>query len=286
MDIFTFISISVVVFTALFGIVIGSFLNVVIYRIPEGRTIVKGHSMCMSCGHELKAIDLVPVFSWLFLGGKCRYCKAPVASRYIKIESFTGLVFLLFSISHLAYQLDLLNLYSKTRLVLFAYYCVTLVVLASLNAVMMIYHDVSKSYYGFSVFSGCAAVVLSGLSLLIYTPKAVISYLLIAVTVALIIVGIIALFCKLLKKKYTATDFWLDLPYAFAYSYFGKLFIPYDYALIASVICLILPRTILKGTKFDKYSAIVSTCGLMLVNIIGFIIFKLSDRLFAYILAF
>ena len=84
-------------FAGVFGLVIGSFLNVCIYRIPEGRTIVKGHSMCMSCGHVLGAADLVPLFSWLFLKGKCRYCGAPIASRYAKIEALTGLVFAVLS---------------------------------------------------------------------------------------------------------------------------------------------------------------------------------------------
>ena len=84
-------------FAGVFGLVIGSFLNVCIYRIPEGRTIVKGHSMCMSCGHVLGAADLVPLFSWLFLKGKCRYCCAPIASRYAKIEGLTGLVFAVLS---------------------------------------------------------------------------------------------------------------------------------------------------------------------------------------------
>ena len=80
-------AIMVIVMAGMFGAVIGSFTNVCIYRIPEHRTVVKGHSMCMTCGHELGALDLVPIFSWLFLGGKCRYCKTPISSRYIKIES-------------------------------------------------------------------------------------------------------------------------------------------------------------------------------------------------------
>jgi prepilin signal peptidase PulO-like enzyme (type II secretory pathway) len=75
------------------GLVVGSFLNVCIYRIPEKRTVVKGHSMCMSCGHDLGPLDLVPLFSWLFLRGKCRYCKAPIASRYAIIEATTAIVF-------------------------------------------------------------------------------------------------------------------------------------------------------------------------------------------------
>lgn len=93
MDVIQIIQIIYTVFAGIFGLVIGSFLNVCIYRIPEGRTIVKGHSMCMSCGHELGPLDLVPLFSWIFLKRKCRYCGAPIASRYAKIEGLTGIVF-------------------------------------------------------------------------------------------------------------------------------------------------------------------------------------------------
>ena len=97
MDIVRIYQIMNTIFAGIFGLVIGSFLNVCIYRIPEGRTIVKGHSMCMSCGHELGALDLVPLFSWIFLKGKCRYCGSPIASRYAKIEGLTGIVFAVLS---------------------------------------------------------------------------------------------------------------------------------------------------------------------------------------------
>lgn len=87
-------SLIIIIYVALFGLIIGSFLNVCIYRIPAGRNVAKGHSMCMDCGHNLGVLDLVPVFSWLFLRGKCRYCGSPIASRYAKIEGLTGMVFL------------------------------------------------------------------------------------------------------------------------------------------------------------------------------------------------
>ncbi|MEI8200067.1 MAG: prepilin peptidase [Eubacteriales bacterium] len=93
MDILLLFQIISTAFFGVFGLVIGSFMNVCIYRIPEGRTIVKGHSMCMTCGHELGALDLVPLFSWVFLKGKCRYCGSPIASRYAKIEGLTCFVF-------------------------------------------------------------------------------------------------------------------------------------------------------------------------------------------------
>lgn len=75
----------------LFGIVIGSFMNVCIYRIPEKQDIVKVRSHCMSCGYVLKWYDLIPLFSYLVLGGKCRKCKTRLSAQYPLIEAANGL---------------------------------------------------------------------------------------------------------------------------------------------------------------------------------------------------
>lgn len=90
MDYMIFPKLFVSVFTFLFGIVIGSFLNVLIYRIPKGENFVKANSHCMSCNHRLYPKDLVPLFSWIFLGGKCRYCKAKISPQYPIVEVLTG----------------------------------------------------------------------------------------------------------------------------------------------------------------------------------------------------
>lgn len=82
----------VVVF--LLGLCIGSFLNVCIYRIPEGRSIVYPSSSCPGCGAKLTALDLVPVFSYIFLKGKCRGCGMKISPRYPLVELLTALVFL------------------------------------------------------------------------------------------------------------------------------------------------------------------------------------------------
>lgn len=79
----------------LFGITIGSFLNVCIYRLPAGESLVKKNSHCMTCGAYIKWYDLVPVFSWLFLRGKCRACGSKISGRYILVESLTGIMFVL-----------------------------------------------------------------------------------------------------------------------------------------------------------------------------------------------
>jgi prepilin-type N-terminal cleavage/methylation domain-containing protein len=70
----------------LFAGMIGSFLNVCIWRIPRGQSIVTPRSACPACGHHLNVADLVPVLSWLASGGKCRYCEAPIALRYQTVE--------------------------------------------------------------------------------------------------------------------------------------------------------------------------------------------------------
>lgn len=93
MDYMIFPKLFVSVFTFLGGCCIGSFLNVLIYRIPIGMDFKRGRSMCFSCKHQLKAIDLVPLFSWIFLGGKCRYCKAKISAQYPIVEALTGAAF-------------------------------------------------------------------------------------------------------------------------------------------------------------------------------------------------
>ncbi|MCR4432849.1 MAG: prepilin peptidase [Caldiserica bacterium] len=81
----------------LFGLILGSFLNSLIYRLPRGISIARGRSFCPNCGHELQAKDLVPLFSFLFLKGKCRYCRAPISWRYSLVEFLAGAgLFLLF----------------------------------------------------------------------------------------------------------------------------------------------------------------------------------------------
>lgn len=78
---------------ALFGLLIGSFLNVVIYRVPRGESVVSPRSKCPNCGHEITAIENVPVLSWLVLRRKCRECKSPISWRYPAIELLTAVLY-------------------------------------------------------------------------------------------------------------------------------------------------------------------------------------------------
>ena len=78
---------------ALYGAAIGSFLNVVAWRLPKGESLVKPRSRCPSCGTEISARDNIPVLSWLLLRGRCRHCGAAISARYPLIEALTAVVF-------------------------------------------------------------------------------------------------------------------------------------------------------------------------------------------------
>ena len=79
------------IITFIYGIFIGSFLNVCIYRIPKKESVVVIRSHCMNCGKNIKWYDLVPIFSFLILGGKCRYCKTKLSAQYPLIEFLNGI---------------------------------------------------------------------------------------------------------------------------------------------------------------------------------------------------
>jgi leader peptidase (prepilin peptidase)/N-methyltransferase len=86
---------AVLVYALLAGFCIGSFLNVVIYRLPRGQSLNRPRSRCRSCGYSLRWRDNIPILSWVLLGGKCRKCRAPISIQYPIVELVTGLLFLL-----------------------------------------------------------------------------------------------------------------------------------------------------------------------------------------------
>ncbi len=81
------------VILGVFGLLVGSFANVVIYRVPAGRSIVKPPSGCPVCGTRVRSIDNIPVVSWLLLRGRCRSCQASISPRYPIVEGLMGLLF-------------------------------------------------------------------------------------------------------------------------------------------------------------------------------------------------
>ncbi len=85
--------VSVTVVASVMGLVIGSFLNVVVYRSPRGLSVVQPGSFCPACGTPIRPSDNVPVVSWLALRAKCRQCGEPISARYPAVELLTGVLF-------------------------------------------------------------------------------------------------------------------------------------------------------------------------------------------------
>jgi leader peptidase (prepilin peptidase)/N-methyltransferase len=82
------------------GVIIGSFLNALSFRFNTGRSVMNGRSRCMHCGHELGVLDLIPVFSYIFLGGRCRYCGAHISLQYPIVEVAGGVLSFLIYTAH------------------------------------------------------------------------------------------------------------------------------------------------------------------------------------------
>ena len=82
-----------IAYSAVLGLIIGSFLNVVIARIPVGESVVQPPSHCPKCNTQLRAVDNIPVLSWLLLGRKCRTCRTPISAQYPAVEAGTSLLF-------------------------------------------------------------------------------------------------------------------------------------------------------------------------------------------------
>ena len=101
MDIFLYIIIFIM------GTVFGSFFTLAVYRIPLKKDIIYERSFCPKCNHRLEFLDLIPVFSYIFLKGKCRYCGEKVRPRYLILELISGFVFLF---TYISLNIDIINL--------------------------------------------------------------------------------------------------------------------------------------------------------------------------------
>lgn len=88
---------------------VGSFLNVVVWRLPNGLSLVKPGSFCPKCKHPIRFYDNIPVFGWLFLRGKCRDCHAPISTRYPLVEFFCGAIACFFAV--LVFKFDFTGIY-------------------------------------------------------------------------------------------------------------------------------------------------------------------------------
>lgn len=122
---------------AVIGTIFGSFFTLAVYRIPRKENIIYVRSHCTSCNHRLEFLDLIPVLSYIFLGGKCRYCKEPIIPRYLLLELLSGAVFLLIALA--------MNITVYSTIADFVIYGYTVLIVSILCIIMGIGKNINMS---------------------------------------------------------------------------------------------------------------------------------------------
>ncbi len=153
-----------IIFLAVLGACVGSFLNVVIYRMPRGMSIVHPGSHCPRCNQSIRWYDNFPVLSYLALGGKCRFCKVPISPRYALIESITAVLFV--GLYDAFYKAGINGLFGnlQTDWPLFLAHLVLIAVLVVISALDLEYYLIDVRITYFAILVGIAAwVFLPGL---------------------------------------------------------------------------------------------------------------------------
>lgn len=126
------LNIIIYVFAFIIGTLLGSFTTLAVYRIPKGENILNKRSYCPNCNHKLGFWDMIPIMSYIFLRGKCRYCKDKVRIRYLILEVFSGIIYTLFIMS---LNIDILNIGYKELIyiIIFTIYIVTLIIIIGID---------------------------------------------------------------------------------------------------------------------------------------------------------
>lgn len=120
----------VILIIFIMGTFFGSFFTLAVYRIPLKKDITHERSFCPNCNHRLEALDLVPVWSYIFLGGKCRYCGQKIRIRYLLLEVLSGIVFVT---AFLSLKITILDLSRIANFVFFVFVYTTLVLIAGID---------------------------------------------------------------------------------------------------------------------------------------------------------
>jgi leader peptidase (prepilin peptidase) / N-methyltransferase len=126
------------IYIFLMGLVIGSFLNVVIHRLPRNESLSKHGSKCPGCGAPIKWYDNIPVLSYVILLGKCRNCKMQISFRYPTVELLTGLLFLTVYAKQALEHPDIISLSGILRLMAFLWFAAAMIAIAYIDTEFMI----------------------------------------------------------------------------------------------------------------------------------------------------
>ena len=163
------------------GSVFGSFLTLATYRIPLNQNITHERSYCPKCNHKLSFLDMIPIFSYIFLGAKCRYCKAKIGARYFIIEIFSGIAFVILAL------LLQINVYEMTisKLIDFAFGSLYIVFLFLVAGIDKEHNKVDKRVLIYGLIISIGYMLYNYATIENFNPNRFILYL---VIIALILI--------------------------------------------------------------------------------------------------
>ncbi len=176
------------------GTLFGSFYTLAVYRIPKNIDITRTHSFCPNCGHKLGFFELIPVFSYIFLGGKCKKCKEKIRPRYFILEVLSGISFIL-----IAYALKIdgynLNLYVLLKFLFIALYLVALFIIAGIDKEEK---RIEKSVLYYGVIETCLYIIY----LCIMEPTSIYRYVMYLITFIILLILDTRILLKHAKDSY------------------------------------------------------------------------------------
>ena len=180
------------------GTMFGSFYTLAVYRIPKNIDIVKKHSYCPNCNHKLGIFDLIPILSYIFLGGKCRYCKQKIRPRYLILEILSGVSFVL-----LAYTLKI-NIYTITLksiipLIFMILYFTAIILISAIDKE---YRNINKKVLAYGIIISLAYMIY----LYVIEPTSIYRY-----AIYLIIYVSLLIISTIILRKFAKDSYYLDL---------------------------------------------------------------------------
>jgi len=137
------------------GAVFGSFFTLAVYRIPLGLDITHSRSFCPNCNHRLEFIDLIPILSYLSIGGKCRYCKQPIRIRYLLLEVLSGSVFV-FAYFAFKVSFPFFELHSSALMIAFVMFYITNAIILGIDKE---YININKGVLLFGIITNAVYMI-------------------------------------------------------------------------------------------------------------------------------
>lgn len=233
------------------GTVFGSFFTLAVYRIPLRQDITHTRSYCPKCNHKLSFFDMIPILSYCFLGGKCRYCKEKIRPRYLMLEILSGIVFLLFAVS-IKLNIFNLNVQVLAYLVMGLLYISTLFIIAGIDKENI---KIEKPVLLFGFI--CVTIYIIYLYLIEH-DSSIYRYV-----IYYILIGILILFNTLYLRKKSKDSYTIDILilviFMLMYTYEVVCITTIIMTLVAISIQLIIKKLVKKEIKFVKTDNKVSS---------------------------